>query len=100
LWAADETGKSAFTKMPHKGAGLRRATPDKRYEHPLFHAPATRKPPDSGKTGLTIKDGLPFSFCPLSFAFLQGVLAQRKPILLLRSSGSLPLRMAHTTFCG
>jgi len=27
-------------------------TPDRRCEHPLFRAPATREPPDSGKMGL------------------------------------------------
>jgi hypothetical protein len=65
-------------------------TPDKRYEHPLFHSPATRGPPDSGKTGLA-----KIAFCRLLFVFLKGVLAQRKPILLLRLSGSLWLRYAH-----
>ncbi len=62
-------------------------TPDKRYEHPLLLAPATREPPDSGKTGLA-----KFAFCLLLFVFLKGVLAHRKPTLLLRLSASLLLR--------
>jgi len=70
------------------GPVLINGTPDKRYEHPLLLAPATLGPPDSGKTGLGF-----FAICPLL-----SVLAQRKPILLLRSSGSLLLRMAQATF--
>jgi len=37
-----------------------RGTPDRRGEHPRFHAPATREPPDSGNQG-------PGSFSYLSF---------------------------------
>jgi len=35
----------------------------------LFHAPATREPPDSGKTGLTTKDLFASCFLPFAFCF-------------------------------
>jgi len=39
-------------------------TPDKRYEHPLFHALATREPPNSGKIGLA-EGAKRYALCPL-----------------------------------
>ena len=61
-------------------SGLLYRTPDKRYEHPLLLAPATREPPDSGKTGLA---KIAFCLLPFAFCFSQGCFGAPKPDIIV-----------------
>jgi len=66
---------------------LLNGTPDQRYEHPYFHAPATRELPNSGKTGLTIKSFFAFCSLPFAFCFSEGCFGAAKADIIVAVIG-------------